>query len=245
MLAAIHRYRVAPPTPSLTYTSGSLNAQYASYGGVPGPSNGATYGPERGPPQAGEKAALLSRPLEHEPSGLADVDDDGTPGYVVPIESFRVDERTNVNCLDIQRNRHSLGLVCNITGVASVITTIVLVSINYDTDYYGYFCFILLGYMGYLVEVLTSGTARFLFNTASMTAVVGHIETIKARPLNLTLWCECYHYETRVRIRPTPPSTSISCSSVVWPRCNILQSIRCTDAPSGRDIDRQQWTYDH
>jgi len=152
-----------------------------------------------------EKTTLLSSTPGASPSSIQA--DDVTPGssVVIPIESMLVDESEAVNRCGIQRNRHTAGLFCCFllfAAIASVTAGAVLLAQG------GLLYFVwppltivmLVVVIAYLVEALKSGTARFLSNTASIDDVVSHIETVKARPVHLQLWCDCYHYETRVRI---------------------------------------------
>ena len=51
----------------------------------------------------------------------------------------------------------------------------------------------------YLIEFFCSNTLRYLWNKVSSDSIFEHVNKIKLTRPEISMWCECYHFETRIR----------------------------------------------
>ena len=108
----------------------------------------------------------------------------------------------------VKKEPHVMSLLLNLILLASrMFLLIVWIGWNNNPikwrDQYNiiqkyYYIFIVVE-AAYLLELFCSSTLRYLCNQASSHSVRGHIIRMKETRPSFSMWCECYHYETRVR----------------------------------------------
>jgi hypothetical protein len=108
----------------------------------------------------------------------------------------------------VKKQKHVLSLFLNILQAASR-TFLIVVLVGFQTNQGSWrehmrlikqiwYVFALVEVL-FLIEFFCSSTLRYLWNKASNDSIRDYVVKIKETRPSISMWCECYHYETRVR----------------------------------------------
>lgn len=170
------------------------------------------------PPQPGASANPMPQPggyqnppplqpMSGQQNIAAPTDDLDTPfkikGLVELQREFNSEEAKIV-----RKQPHILSLLLNLLVMASR-TFIGVVLIGSSVNYYawrretvflqGNWGFFLIPEALYLIEYFCSSTLRYLWNKTGAESIKDYVVSMKNTRPSISMWCECYHFETRIR----------------------------------------------
>ena len=123
---------------------------------------------------------------------------------VVELQKDPGSDRVNI----VEKKPHTISLLLNILLLASRLFLLVAwiaylidpVKLKGTFDFIRNFYWInILVEVPYLIELFCSSTLKYLWNETSSHGVREHIVKMKQVRPEISMWCECYHYETSVR----------------------------------------------